>query len=265
MKRIYQLFFIAAATFSLMQLQSCKKHVNHKDIEDLKLCSIQKVIILRTGYNDTATFTYNALGNPTKIDVTNVATGNPNYVFKYDMLNRLSQFIGVYSNGLTENWVKYTYGPGGPHARVIVDTTFTFGAYNGGTFPTGYWGKRINRYTYDALGRISRIDTETILPSPSASSTVYNYDAAGNLIKPATVYDDRVNFHRTNSIWQLIDKDYSRNNPLTAVSYNPLLPLSFRSPFTYTHNFLSFPINQSDFIYNCDLSGLKLPKGDLPF
>jgi hypothetical protein len=225
-----------------------------KDEEEPKECSINKVIVIRNLYNDTATFSYNAMGNPTAINVTNVATGNPNYVFKYDAMNRLSQFIGVYSNGFTENWIMYTYGPGD---RVLVDTTYTFAAYNGGTYPTGYWGLRINKYTYDAMGRISRIDTDALLPAPAYSySTNYNYDAAGNLIKPATIYDSKVNFHRTHKIWQLVDKDYSQNNPLTAVSYNPDLPLSFRSGFAYTHNFLSFPINQSDFIYNC-----STPKG----
>jgi hypothetical protein len=140
-----------------------------------------------------------------------------------------------------------------------VDTTYTFAAYNGGTYPTGYWGLRINKYTYDAMNRISRIDTDALLPAPAYSySTNYNYDAAGNLIKPSTVYDAKVNFHRTHKIWQLVDKDYSQNNPLTAVSYNPDLPLSFRSSFAYTHNFLSFPINQSDFIYNCSTPS---PKG----
>jgi hypothetical protein len=258
MKRFYQLLVLIAAISGISQLQSCKKHVDCKEIEDLKICSIKRVIILRTGYNDTALFSYNAYGNPTKITVTNVATGNPNYVFKYDASQRLSQFIGVYNNGFTENWVKYTYGAGG---RVAVDTTFTFGAYNGGTAPTGYWGHRINRYTYDALGRIVKVDTETILPAPSMSTAVFTYDADGNLVRPSTVYDDKINFHRTNSIWQLIDKDHSQNNPLTAVTYNPYLPLSFRSPFTYQHNFISFPINQSDFSYNCDLDIKKLPKG----
>lgn len=258
MKRIYQLLILCIAASGLAQLQSCKKHVDCKEIEDLNICSIKRVIIIRSGYNDTALFSYNAYGNPIKISVTNVGTGNPNYVFKYDASNRLSQYIGVYNNGFTENWVKYTYGAGG---RVVVDTTFTFGAYNGGTFPTGYWGHRIHRYTYDALGRISKIVTETILPTPSTGTTVFTYNADGNLVRPSTTYDDKVNFRRTNSIWQLIDKDYSRNNPLTAISYNPYLPLSFRSAFTFQHNFLSFPINQSDFSYNCDLSGIKFPKG----
>lgn len=260
MKRISQFLPVITSLFLITLIPSCKKHVDCKDIEDLRLCSIKKVIRIGTFENDTATFYYNALGNPVKVLVTNVATGNPNYQFKYDASNRLSEFIGVYENGFTENWVKYTYGAGG---RVTVDTTFTFGAYNGGTAPTGYWGHRINKYTYDALGRISRIDTEQILPSPAVSSTTYNYDGDGNLIKPATVYDDKINFHRTHSIWQFIDKDYSKNNPLTAVSYNPYLPLSFRSSFAYTHNFLHLPINQSDFIYNCTMPSVKLPKGAL--
>ena len=259
MKRMQQSLFLAASLLALVNLQSCKKHVDCKELEDLKICSIQKVIIHRTYYNDTATFTYNALGNPVKINVTHVGTGNPNYVFTYDAMNRLSRYIGVYNNGSFENWVKYVYGADG---RVSHDTTFTFGAYNGGAFPGGYWGHRINRYTYDAAGRISRVDTEQLLPSPgSISSRTYNYDAAGNLIKPATVYDDKINFHRTHKVWQLIDRDYSQNNPLTAVAYNPYLPLSFNSPGAYPHNFQSFPINVSDFIYNCTLPAIKLPKG----
>jgi hypothetical protein len=256
MKRIYHSVILLASVFSLTMFQSCKKHMDCKEEEEPKDCAISKVIILRNLYNDTATFLYNAMGNPTAINVTNVATGNPNYVFKYDAMNRLSQFIGVYENGFTENWVMYTYGPDN---RVVVDTTYTFAAYNGGTHPTGYWGLRISHYTYDAMGRITRVDTDALLPAPAYSYTThYNYDAEGNLIRPGVVYDDKMNFRLTNEIWQLVDKNYSQNNPLPAVSYNPDLPLSFRSGFAFTHNFLSFPINQSDFIYNCTSSS---PKG----
>ena len=259
MKRVYKSLFVVTALFTVSFIHSCKKHVDCK-IEDLRLCSIKRVILLGTYENDTATFYYNALGNPTKMLVTNVHTGNPNYEFKYDALNRLSQFIGVYENGFTANWVMYTYGAGG---RITVDTTYTFAAYNGGTYPTDYWGKRINRYTYDAAGRISRIDTEQLLPAAAPTSTTYNYDGDGNLIRPGVVYDDKINFHRTHSIWQFVDRDYSQNNPMTAVTYNPYLPLQFRGPAAPINSFLHFPINQSDFIYNCTLPPVKLPKGVL--
>ena len=161
MKKIYQLLPILASLIVTFQLQSCKKDFDCNDLDDLKICSIKKLVIYRTSYNDVAVFSYNSHGNPTSVNVTNVATGNPNYVFKYDAWHRLSQFIGVYNNGKFENWKKFTYGAVN---RVIVDTTFTFGDYNGGAFPSNYFSKIINHYFYDAQGRIIQVTSSYLLP-----------------------------------------------------------------------------------------------------
>src|SRR5690349_9342547 len=148
--RLMPALLLLAAT----QFVGCKKHVDPEDYEDLQLCSIKRMIIPRSFYNDTANFIYNAFGNPKAINVTNVATGNPNYVFKYDHAQRLKEFIGVYSNGTFDTWHKYFYGADG---RVSMDSTFTFGAYNGGAYPSDYYYQYVNYYTYDAEGRIIKV------------------------------------------------------------------------------------------------------------
>ncbi|WP_149695097.1 hypothetical protein [Chitinophaga sp. CF418] len=41
-------------------------------------------------------------------------------------------------------------------------------------------------------------------------------------------YDNKVNFLRTNKVWQLLTRDYSENNTRNAVTYNKYgLPLQF--------------------------------------
>ena len=255
MKKSFNFTSVVLTIATIISFQGCKKDIDCRDLEDLKLCDIKKVVVHRSFYNDTALFFYNAFGNPKAVNVTNVGTGNPNYVFKYDASQRLSQAIGVYTNGNFENWHKYTYGPGN---RVIVDTTYTFGLYNGGAFPSNYYYHSIGHYQYYAEGRIIKITRDFLLPVGNPSSvTTYSYDMNGNLIKPGVVYDDKINFHRTNKVWMFLDRDYSRNNPMTASSYNPYLPLKFNQPAAYPYYLLSLQVNVADISYDCKVPGYK--------
>jgi hypothetical protein len=256
MNRTNRLIFSLLAMISFSVLISCKKHIDPEDYEDLGLCNIKRVLIYKSGYTDTADFIYNAHGNPKAINVTNVATGNPRYVFTYDHGHRLKEFISLFDNGSFNTWSKYYYAGG----RIVKDSSFTFGAYNGGAYPSDYYYQYVNYYEYDAAGRVSKVTSEFSLPAgtPTAINT-YNYDASGNRIIAGVVYDDKINFRRTNKIWKFVDRDYSRNNPMTATSYNAVgLPLSFNTP-GYPHYFLTFEINRSDFFYSCKYGGYTLP------
>jgi hypothetical protein len=258
MNRITRLIFPVMLLFAVSQFIGCKKHVNPEDYEDLQLCNIKRLVIPRSFYRDTADFFYNAFGNPKAINVTNVATGNPNYVFKYDHAQRLKEFIGVYSNGTFDVWRKYFYGPGG---RIVSDSAFTFGSYNGGAYPSDYYYQFVEYFEYDSEGRVSKVTSVYTLPAGTPTTVnTYNYDVNGNLVVPGTVYDDKINYRRTNKIWKFVDRNYSKNNPLVATSYNPVgLPLQFSSPGSYPHYFLHFPTNETRFFYTCVYGPYSLP------
>jgi hypothetical protein len=197
----------------------------------------------------TANFTYNFLGQPVKITVNNVGTGNPNRVFKYDGMHRLKEYRGEYLNNNYEYWYRYAYDG---MNRVVADTQYTFGPI--GPEPTTFFDRRVTQYSYDAYNRIIQTSTvSTVFPGP-AIVVNYNYDAMGNLVRPGVVYDNKINVHRTNKVWMLIDKDYSLNNPLTAETYNAnKLPLSITLDPEYPLlGFLWFYLNDSDIQYMCN-------------
>lgn len=161
---------------------------------------------------------YDEYENPVAVTQPVVGTGRPYRTFKYDMWHRLRQYRGEYANGHYEFWHFYGYDLNG---RIGVDTMYTFGLM-GATGPVNWFERRISHYTYDTQGRIIKVVT-TSTNSPGTTETNYAYDANGNLIYPPAfgiMYDNKMNYNRTNDIWQFLNRDYSRNNPFTAVSYN---------------------------------------------
>ena len=154
--------------------------------------------------------------NPVAITTPFVGTGSPYRTFHYDQWHRLREFRGAYSNGGFEFWHFYGYDQNG---RIGVDTQYVFASIS----PTGTL-QSLQRYThhiqYDAQGRIMEVISEALFGG--GFQATYDYDAAGNLIYPGqeVVYDNKINFNRSNDIWQFLSRDYSVNNPFTATAYN---------------------------------------------
>jgi hypothetical protein len=252
--KCFKLLLWAVLCCLLFPLSGCEKvleYLAENPQADLKYCNITK-FTENSGPSGSriATFTYNGLGNPTKITVTNVGTGNPNRVFKYDSYNRLKEYRGEYTNGNYEFWYRYAYDPASN--RVVADTVYIFGAL--GPEPTTYFDRRVTHYTYDAQGRIIQTSTvSTVFPGPPVVSS-YAYDAMGNLILPGIAYDNKINLHRTNRVWMFIDRNYSVNNPLTADTYNAnQLPTSITLlPEEPLRGFMGFYLNDSDIEYKCN-------------
>lgn len=183
-------------------------------------------------FNDSILISYNNKGNPVSMIRTNVGTGAPNYFFRYDKKNRLTDIIGAYSDNLEfETWHHYVYT--GTKSLPVTDTVYTFGIIGTGPLPaTVFYGVRYTDFSYDSYGRIIKAIEVEIKPNPGTKQYAYYYNAAGNLRAIATTYpegvdsvnitayDNKINLHQTNAIWQLIDRDYSVNNPFTAVAYN---------------------------------------------
>src|SRR5689334_2824242 len=174
--RIISFFFISAVASSL---ESCDREIDYNAFPGFQRCKIHMMIEHGSSTNDTAIVKYDGSGNPRSIKMNLPRTGHPNFVFTYDRLHRLTECAQIYDNGNFENWHKYGLNATG---QIVQDTVYTFGAYNGGRFPSDYMFKRVHQYTYDAVGRIIQTQTTSLFPADSRVSTErYTYDARGNL------------------------------------------------------------------------------------
>jgi len=172
-----------------------------------------------SGNNDTAIFTYNALGNP--VSIVHQKVIGDNFFFKYDHANRLTDFIVAYAYAPADGgdqWHRYSYDPHNT-TRIIADTDYISYETDNGTIAS-YDGIELTTFEYDAQNRISKT-TEVVLAVDIDDTivTAYTYDSRGNLETSGAVYDNKVNVHRTNKIWMFLDNDYSVNNPVDNGTY----------------------------------------------
>lgn len=217
-----------------------------------KHCNITQIVVHDGSYNTTSSvFEYNQKGDPVTITPAQIGTGKPRHEFRYSNNHLLTDYIGAYENGFFEFWYKYTYDN---HKRIIRDTQYVFGEYL--DEPTNSFYVRVTDYTYDEQGRIIHTETTQLQPNVISFSSNFTYDANGNLVGPAG-YDNKVNLHRTNPIYQFIDRNYSMNNPVAATAYNSSnLPLNFNNP-PFSQNFFLHTIymDNSTISYECKGNG----------
>jgi hypothetical protein len=206
---------------------------------------------------DTVVFSYNTAGNPTTAIRPYPGTGYPNFAFRYDQHERLTDLIGVYqidniSNGvIAESWHRYFYDS---RNRIVIDSFYLFPLIENGRPTIGDHGAlSFLNYDYDAEDRI--IAAHVHIGSIAYTST-YSYDSNGNLVGSA--HDNKVNLHRTNKIWMFLDRDYSMNNPLPAnYSYNSFgLPVKIVPPSGTQGSFFSvietaLEYTEADIRYTC--------------
>lgn len=214
----------------------------HKPNAEIKGCEIVQINYgIGTG-TDVLKFTYNAAGDPVSVTRLNGAsTGHPNFEFKYNSKNQLTDFIGPYnSNEYAEFWHKYFYDNKG---NIVLDSTYIFPKISNG-FPESSYNKQVTYYTYDQQGRIVKDSTPTF-----NLVHAYSYDVNGNRI--GMNYDDKISVYRTNAIWMFLNRDYSVNNSLDATNYNSTgLPLSAPSS-DGSFFFLGNNYNNVQFTYDC--------------
>ena len=183
----------------------------------------------------TATFSYNAHGQPTSINYDKQSqTGYPNhFIFRYDAKNRLTDLIATYDNSTFDSWNVFYYNSKG---QISLDSVFIFGSLDGEPPSQSDEDElAFNTYfTYDEQGRIRQAINDHYPSStdpevdPFKDTSNYTYNSDGNLVHGNSTYDTKVNMNRTNNIWMFMNRDYSRNNFRAAVSYNKkCLPLEF--------------------------------------
>jgi len=245
MKKLTKLLSLTAL-IALFTLPSCQKiydYVQHHPDAHDTLCHVTSIGIKGFyGNSDQYIVYYNAQGNPDSlIDNNPVGTiGNSRYFFKYDNLNKLSDFMWAetIASGLpwfAIVWHKYVY----VQSDYIVDTTLTYAGDVRQPAPAAadaaYY--TITAFTLDGHGRIIKqwsIQEANEPPHAPVLTNTFAYNPMGNkvLSDPSLTYDNKVNIYRTNKVWQFLYNDYSLNNVIRAdssfmPSYNDHgLPLS---------------------------------------
>jgi hypothetical protein len=218
----------------------------HKRGEFEVPCKILKIAhVDRSGSGDPSAnyagyFTYTPWGDPEKITWDLKTTGRPDYFFTYDNKRRLTRFEGLLNSSVFDFVTIYNY----EGDKIVGDSSWFIGT-DVNNFRGTAFSSIANKYTYDTKGRIVRVDAISTFGTFSAT---FEYDAAGNRVRPGATYDNKKSYLRTNAWLMLVTKDFSMNNPRVADEYNKKdLPLTYNSTDL---TFLNSLINEID--YNCD-------------
>jgi hypothetical protein len=218
-----------------------------------KKCRVVSIIEPVGSYRaDTAVFEYNKWGDPVSVvHYPWPKTGSPNLFFSYDNKHRLTEARGMYRDNDGEWYKKYFFsGPGGKQA--IMDSTYVFPVFQNGVL-TWYYNSYATWIFNDSQGRVIKDSLVDSRWPPVISH--YSYDANGNRTGPFN-YDNKVNPHVTNEIFQFIDRDYSVNNPFVAETYNlEGLPTTLNISFSVSAPYLHLPgtpgIRNATITYDC--------------
>ena len=216
-----------AAGAILFTFSSCKKgyEIIHNPDGHPSPCQITKFDIQSFYFTpDEYVIGYNAAGNPdSMIDIHPIDNlGNPRYFFRYDSLNRLTDWMitnqpySTTGGYFAFSWHKYEY----VHPNYITDTMITYAGDVRGPRPIAsatLTTNTVKAYTLDIHGRISKIWSLREANGPDHAPVLLTtniYDTNGNLPLTDTslTYDNKINYYRTNKVWEFIFNNYSRNN-----------------------------------------------------
>jgi hypothetical protein len=251
---------LAMVSAVALLLPSCGKHGGLPPGNTIDNCDIESMTFFNNSFsvNDTLRFYYNPDGTPSHIDRAFVDDDSPKYLFRYDRQGRLLDYIGAFDNGAAEFWTRYFYDEA---TRTVIDTMYTLvSQYQ--TWPPVFSGigfadlkrydgfGRIVFFQRTFLGQVSGVDPVNLVTTQN-----YVYDRRGNV--DVGQYDNKINFHRTNRVWQFVDNDYSNNNPLPVQQYNGYgLPTAFNFNIPMNENGVTvfFDLNFPHFEihYSCD-------------
>jgi len=243
------LFVPSVFCISILVFASCKKTDCFPTGGPEKFYRLEKVygdfnLILG---DQTGTFTYNSKGNPISFTKKDIGTGNGDMIFRYNDKGWPSDFIMVYKEGLGfERWDSYTYLNNGKN---IIDSVFVFGKIVNNR-PSDYSILYLHYLEMDARGRV--IKDSAVSPQEEPVVSIYTYDSKGNF--PGMKFDNKINWHRLNKFFQLIDRDFCQNNLLDEknlkYSYNNIgLPVKITQSQP-NHYFLTTSFTRLQFEYS---------------
>jgi len=240
-------------------LSSCEKIIDHYTRDESRnaaSCRIASYTYDYYGSMVIATFDYDVDGKP--ISITHhdewLPDGQAKEVFVYDEFGRLTHHIPDEYIGSIRHYIYEG------NAHMPVRDTIADAAGN----------KYVEEFTYDKAGRIVRIDIRQVVAVDGSGDDPhvfkpeayrYYYDAYGN--RQANPYDrpwhrtirysDKPSLYSLHPTWQLVFRDFSRNNASKVATYNEYgLPITFiYSELDYWQPF--FDLSQNAVItYECD-------------
>ncbi len=241
------------STFALLIIQfiACEKVI---DFARAKNCRIKKIhfFIQYENADYDVDFYYNKWGDPDSVIINPTQMENPNLYFIYNSKKQLKEFQHAWAFGFPAILHRFGYSRG----VITTDTIVSF--YTQVPFHS------ITYFEYDRYGRISKSTyIPTGLPPYYILVNTYEYDSEGNLIRPSPypplTYDHKLNPQQLHPVWQFIARDYSLNNPTTALHYNNFgLPTKFDQPrpslffnyFSFLGNSLN-ALDRSEIVYEC--------------
>ena len=250
-KNIIRIAFVSI----IILLTACEKLLDFVPNKAVKDCRIKKIVFfpddppsLYRPYS--MTFCYNKWGNPDSIILNPSQGENYHLYFVYNNKKQLIELREAYAFGFPILLHRFSYTRG----LITTDSAVSFYTH------IPYY--HVTYFEYDRYGRMSK---STFIPTgqpPEYSTPItYQYDEEGNLISPNQTlnYDHKLNPRQLHPIWLFLSRDYSVNNPLTAVRYNNFgLPTKFESappfPFFSHFPFLGNSLNDlgnSEITYDC--------------
>jgi len=249
----------------LLLLGACSKIIDWKDVWDKQKpnCRIEKIISY-SSWTPTRTgiFAYNQKGDPVSIIFDFTTTGASNFLFLYDNKHRIKDYLATYPNNSYQFWISYTYDA---RDRVISDTSYQGGSIENGVPKVNPYNTTYANYEYDAFDRIIKVVrywagsknwfyTEDFIYNSDGNLSLYRSSSpySVNEVKGES-YDNKINFHQTNKVWMFVDRNYSKNNPVSAVQYNSKgLPLKFDiNPSVYFDFLWQIELRRADIFYSC--------------
>jgi hypothetical protein len=238
---VFPLYVIAAAV--TLMLSSCGKHDITPDC-GAPFCQIETLdgFDSNTQGHSISTIEYNAAGNPILRSRSDLGTGNENESYRYDAHNRLTDRITHYKeHGYGDffwEWHRFKYDHLG---RIYLDSVYNIGLIGDHPLPHPV-GPRIIfllYFEYDYKGRVVKEKAFFEDGRPwyvrdyiydrrqNLEKKILTYEGSSDTVRYST-YDNKINYLRTNKVWQFLTRDYSENNSIPAVSYNKYgLPLVF--------------------------------------
>ena len=242
----------------ILSFVSCKKVTARKEIL-ISGCRIKQLIIKEDGQKDrSGTFTYNTNSDPVSYTPKGYSNGSLKYEFRYDAGGHLTDYIGYDPTAIPAScyfWTKYSYDG---HNRIVRDSVYYNCKYGPAlTSFADYVG--ITVYEYDNSDRITTViyrQFHNSVPNGVTGYYKYDYNESGNLVTPGAVYDDKTSIYRTSKIWMFLGRNYSVNNLMPALSYNPNgLPVAFAGNTTRgaEMRMLEFiSLSDCEILYECD-------------
>ena len=273
MKRHVTLAMIAVGVYFAGNLTSCTKIASElpapvaSALTDSIAPSTDRITLFYGQFaevNDSIKITYNSLGNPVSMMGSKRTYEHLKHLFQYDANNRLTAIVGVGNEsapGYLMSAHKYLFDA---QNRVITDSILS--GISGGRYDTATlntWGTTpifTDEISYDSRNRITKVLRKQHASGPDTLNYTYYYNGAGNLYKinrsyinkdsaPYYLmsfdeffsYDSQVNPHQLHPIWQLIDRNYSKNNafgqnPYTVKGY----PMFLNSTTSHSTDFLLY-------------------------